>query len=313
MADQAVVPETPMAESPSEANPAPATPPAAEPAAPAAETPAPAAFDWSTAITNPELLQAEVMNGVDSPDALVERAISMNSQLKAEGRVKVPGLDAPPEEIAAFRKAIGVPENGTAAEYGFTDPGYSPESGLAFDTEMADWAAETLHGAGVPKEVGKQIFDGWEKRVAAKQTADTERVNTMGTETERILRGKYGETYDQSMNEMRQTVRELAGPEDAADIEAMLSVPEIGNDLKVMNFLMNIRDFYKEAKGEEAFKRPPGMQGGGVTPAEAKADIDNMTKDRNGPYWNKDHPDHSATVTKVNRLYEAMNPDVGVE
>lgn len=288
----------------------------AAPAAAPNPTPAPAApaaFDWSKAVSNPELLQAEVMNGVDSPDALIERAIKLDGTLKAEGRVKIPGENATPEEIAEFRQAIGVPAKGTAEAYGFKDPGFDPNSGVTFDQNMSNWAAESFHKHGVSKNIAEGIFKDWNDKMVADVAAENERLAEMGRTTEEVLRQQHGEMHNQIMGEMRSVVREIAG-ERANKIEAMLSQPAIGNDPDVMGFLLDLRKFYAEAKGEEAFKRPAGGLGSvGLTPAEAKAQVDAMTKDRNGPYWNKDHPEHTATVQKVNRLYEAMNPAPGGE
>lgn len=290
----------------------PASAPAATPPAPAAGG-EPAAFDWSKAVSNPELLQAEVMQGVDSPDALIERAIKLDGTLNAEGRVKIPGENATPEEIAEFRQAIGVPAEATAEAYGFKDPGFDPNSGVTFDQGMSDWAAQSFHKHGVPKNIAEGIFRDWNDKMVADVAAERERINEMGRSTEEALRRQHGEMHNQIMGEMRSVVREIAG-ERADKIEAMLSQPAIGNDPDVMGFLLDLRKFYAEAKGEEAFKRPSGGPGSvGLTPAEAKAQVDTLTKDRNGPYWNKDHPEHTATVQKVNRLYEAMNPTPGGE
>ncbi len=295
---------------------APATPPAGgAPQIPPAGAPAtpPAAFDWASAVKNPDLLRAEVMNGIDSPEALIERAIKLDGQLKAEGRVKIPGEGATPEEVAAFRKAIGVPDEGTASAYDFKDPGFDPNSGVTFDQGMSDWAAKVFHEAGVPKSMAKGIFDAWNQKITADVAAENERVANMGRETEAALRREFGQTYETAMGEMRQAVRAIFG-DAAGDIEAMLSMPAVGNDPKIMRGLMNLRKFYAEAKGEEAFKRPAtGPSSLGLTPAEAKAQIDAITRDRTSPYWSKDHPEHAATVQKVNQLYEAMNPPIGGE
>lgn len=68
----------------------------------------------------------------------VEKAVGA----KTEGMVRVPGKDAKPEEVAAFRKAIGVPET----VEGYADV-RAPE-GATLDDKTFGMAKERLHRAG---------------------------------------------------------------------------------------------------------------------------------------------------------------------
>lgn len=66
-----------------------------------------------------------------------------------------PGENARPEEIAAYRKSIGVPEK--AEEYAF------PEGdGVKHDPAMIAWAQKTFHEAGLSKEQATAIGSKWD-------------------------------------------------------------------------------------------------------------------------------------------------------
>jgi hypothetical protein len=49
--------------------------------------------------------------GFKDPDALIASYRNAEKQIRESGKVKVPGADAKPEEIAAFREAMGIPKD----------------------------------------------------------------------------------------------------------------------------------------------------------------------------------------------------------
>jgi hypothetical protein len=104
------------------ADPPAADPPAADP--PAADPPAADLdFAWANGV------KAEAGEGEDASnldwlkgtkvkdlDSLVKIARDNQKALRESGRVKIPGADAKPEEIAAFREAMGVPDKAEGYE-----------------------------------------------------------------------------------------------------------------------------------------------------------------------------------------------------
>lgn len=258
---------------------------------------------------NPELLKAEAMAGITTPDQAAERLIEQAAQLK-HGGVQIPNENSTPEEVAAFREAIGVPQEATAEAYGLKDPGFDPNSGVTYSPELAKWFAETAHEEGIPASAAQKMHDKWNDMQVQLAAARVEEGNRMTQDTTAALKQRLGEAYGERMTQMRQVVNELAG-EDAQAINKMLEDPHAGSRPEILNFLLNVRDFYAQAKGEDAFKGRNGGQANlGMTPAEARAEVNAITKDRNSPYWDKHHPAHKDTVDKVNRLYEAMSPKV---
>jgi hypothetical protein len=81
--------------------------------------------------------------------ATLERAQGkkIDDVVKGQGYIRLPGQDAKPEDIQAFNKAVGVPDN--ADGYEFTRPKL-PE-GMTYDEAYEKAAKGFFHQIGMPK------------------------------------------------------------------------------------------------------------------------------------------------------------------
>lgn len=162
---------------------APATPPpAAPPAAPPATPPpaAPAAPAAPTGLLNedgsfsegwldrlpPELAEAKPTLGkFQNFGELAKGYVSLQSLMGSKANaVVIPGEKSTPEEVAAFRKALGVPES---AEGYQLKPEQLPE-GLSWDDELAKGFAEIAHKHHIPPAAMKELTDRFVASEAAK-------------------------------------------------------------------------------------------------------------------------------------------------
>ena len=75
---------------------------------------------------------------------------------KMEGMIKVPGAEAPPEEVAAFHKALGVPEN--VADFTIDVP---QDLQTYIPAETAKAFAPIFHQLGVPPKVASTIIQAY--------------------------------------------------------------------------------------------------------------------------------------------------------
>lgn len=120
----------PNASDPNAADPNAGDPNAADPNAadPNADPNAALDFSWATGV------KAEAGEGEDTSnldwlkgtkvkdlDSLVKIARDNQKALRESGRVKIPGADAKPEEVKAFREALGVPETAEGYELKLPD------------------------------------------------------------------------------------------------------------------------------------------------------------------------------------------------
>lgn len=128
---------------------------AADPAAAAAEIGGGADPDWYSQVsadadgTEPGLRDWLKATGVKDLNGLAKVARDNQRALRADGRIKVPGEGATEADIAAFNKAIGVPEK--AEDYAL--PVINGEDGqpVPMDQERLSEIAGIAHKHGIPK------------------------------------------------------------------------------------------------------------------------------------------------------------------
>jgi hypothetical protein len=93
--------------------------------------------------------------GVKDLEGLAKVARDNQAALRESGRIKIPGEGAKPEELAEFRKAIGVPA--AAAEYTVTAPKDDAGNDLPLNDELIGRMAESALKHGAPKAVFEGI------------------------------------------------------------------------------------------------------------------------------------------------------------
>lgn len=104
------------------------------------------------------------------------------------GRVKVPGEGAAPEEVAQFRKALGVPE----APEGYT---FAPPEGFPADKWDKDGEAEfrkLAHAHGIPPKAAQEILNAY----AGRQAAGYKAIETARAATVENLKKDWGDKFD---------------------------------------------------------------------------------------------------------------------
>lgn len=177
----------------------------AQAAAPAQPTPAQPAADWRSAITDPAL--KNIADRIASPvDAIkvIQDLRTQNSQ-----RIKVPGEGATEEDLAKYRKAIGVPDKPDGYEVTLPDGLQMTEADQAVLSQIAPIAHET----GVPKEafnkfVGKYLELSKQAEQQAIQT-----INQFGEQAEKQLKREWQGEYDRNVNLAGRLAETIGGAE----------------------------------------------------------------------------------------------------
>lgn len=170
------------------------------------------ASKWlKTRASLPDLLKAGL--GADS------KISELTAQLK--GTVRLPGKDAKPEEIAAYRKAVGVPES--ADKYAVYRPeGYEPTE---VDQEVEKTFLESVHAAGLSQPQVDAVLKTHYLIQAQQQKAMETRAREAGERAEEELRIEYGRDYKANLNLANRYIAEMFGPdmgEDAASAHGFL-------------------------------------------------------------------------------------------
>lgn len=106
-----------------------------------------AAVEDGQTASNLDLVKSK---GWKSLDDVVKSYREAERAVRDGGRVKVPGEGASPEEVAAYHKAIGVPEKPD----GYATPEIKDADGnpVEINTALTDRVKAAAHKAGVPKE-----------------------------------------------------------------------------------------------------------------------------------------------------------------
>lgn len=187
-------------------DPAPAPNPAPNPAPDPAPAPNPApVVDWRAPITDPEGKKfAE-----DSTDInhLVGRALDMRKKLSTA--IVPPGKDAKPEEVAQYRKKIGVPD--TAEGYVFKDPeGYTATEQ---DKTIRGAMARAFHDNNIPASVAEGLIGVYRDQMQAVAQALKDNDKRYVEETEAALRKEWGGDFDKNDAYARRAAKELLGPD----------------------------------------------------------------------------------------------------
>jgi|TARA_Y100000815_G_scaffold141107_1_gene127654 hypothetical protein len=108
--------------------------------------------------------------GIKSLDDLVKSYRSAEHTIRNGGKVVVPGEDASAEDIAAYHKAIGVPEDPKG--YAIPEPKDADGNPIELNTALTEQVTTLGHKYGVPKAA----MDGMLKDIIEAQVADADQV-----------------------------------------------------------------------------------------------------------------------------------------
>ena len=227
---------------------------------------------------------------INDPAGIYGMYRELEGRFTGGGLVKVPGKDAKPEDVAAFHKALGVPEK---PEDYFKD--IQLENGATIGNEdkpFIDSFAAAVHKAGAPPAVVSAAlnwyFKDQEDRAAAQDDAD----DTFRREAESKLKEELGPAYKRMTNAISSIFAAAPGGSDPSNPNSLFSRllsgrtsdgRIIGNDPDMVRFLASmVQEINPEMSVVE-----PGNQGGMSIDAEL-ASIDKARRENRAAY-NKDY------------------------
>jgi hypothetical protein len=207
------------------------------------------------------------------------------------GKLTVPGEDAKPEEIAAFHKAIGVPEK--ADGYTFDMPDGVTEELL--DMPMLGSIGELALAAGVPAAGYKALVEG----VIAKQLDVLEASKTAENSSRDELFKEWGAQKDAKLADVTNGMRALGlKPTHVAAMQRGFAQQfgEAGS-----RFTLELLQKIGAGVAEDALLGGDGPRRFGITGPEAQAEIDKLIVDREfGDKLAKKDPDAVARWDRLN-------------
>jgi hypothetical protein len=259
----------------------PTTPAAADPPAPAAA----AQQDWRAALPE-DLRAAPSLTKFADPVALAKGYVEAEKLISRKGVIPPKDGD-PPEVLAAYRAALGVPEK--PEDYGLKAPENLP-AGMWSD-ESAQAYAALAHKHGLTPAQAQGL-------AAEFLAAQAQRVPDLAAEqkqAETELRGEWGAAYEAKIELAKRAIGQFAPPEFAQFLEAT----GLGNHPQLARMLARIGESVAE-------DRPAGMGTGARVSTDPKVEISELMA-KGSPYWHPLDPKHKETVARVKELFAATS------
>jgi hypothetical protein len=145
----------------------------------------------------------------------------LDGRFSEGGLVKIPGKDAKPEEVAAFNKAMGVPEKPEEYLGALALPG-GKVLGDA-DKPIAESFAKAMHPLGLtPAQMSGAVawrFEELEREAAAQFEAD----QTFRSESEGALKKDWGAAFDANTRSITSLFASAPGGADAAKEDGLMA------------------------------------------------------------------------------------------
>lgn len=186
------------------------------------------------------------LQGITDPTGLYGMYREMEARMTSGGLIKMPGKDAKPEDVAAFRKALGVPE--TPEEY---FKGIKLDNGAVIgelDKPIADDFAKAAHAAGATPEVVNGVLNWYFAKQEQEAAALDEADHNYRVSSEAALKEQYGPSFSRRANAIASLFASAPGGHDLKNPSGlyarllggrMADGRLIGNDPDMVRFLMD--------------------------------------------------------------------------
>lgn len=169
------------------------------------------------------------------------KALHSAHQLIGKKGVIVPGRDSPPEEIAAFRKALGVPES--SQEYGkaIAPPAEQPlPEGIEWNENIAAPYVDIAHRWNIPPGAMKEMVNLRLKETQFQQEAEKTVIQQNQREGLSKLRMTWRGDYENKIDLVRNAVRHVRGNNNTyglGDPEVVRIIGDLASKMKEDTFV----------------------------------------------------------------------------
>jgi len=249
------------------------------------------ATSWKEAISE-EFRQDPNIEKFTEIDALAKSYINATKMI-GQDKVALPNKNSTEDQWNEFYDKAGRPES--ADKYSLN----VKSDVVPLDNGAVKQFAENAHKLGLSNKQAQGVLEFYKNSMegtAQQSKVDTE---TAQVQAEQELRQEWGREFENNVKK--------AGALAKANINSDILDLELKSGIRVGDHPELIKGFAKIASmmSEDKIVSPESDSTSKITDIESE--ISTITNNTDGPYWNKQHPDHDKVVQQVYTLREMLN------
>ena len=225
-------------------------------------------------------------------DALAKSYINATKMI-GQDKLVIPNNNSTDDQWSEVYSKLGRPES--ADKYAFD----INSEVVNLDENAINSFAEQSHKLGLNNKQAQGILDFYKNNMegtAQQSVIDTE---TAQAQAEQQLRQEWGRDFDGKVKQAGALAKANINPE-VLDMQ-LQDGTRIGDHPEIIKGFAKIAGMMSEDKilGTESENVD--------TVKDIESEISALSNDKNGPYWNRNHPDHDKVVQQVYTLREMLN------
>ena len=259
------------------------------PVSPTTET-QPAAKTWKEAISE-EFRNDPNIEKFTEIDALAKSYINA-TQMIGKDKVAVPNKNSTEDQWNEVYDKLGRPES--AEKYTLN----AKSDVVPIDEQAIKQFAENAHKLGLNNKQAQGVLEFYKNNMETNAHQSKVDVETSQVQAEQELRKEWGRDFESNVKR--------AGALAKANLNTEILDLELKNGMRVGDHPEMIKGFAKIANllTEDKIMSPEDENASKTTDIESE--ISSIMDNKEGPYWNKQHPDHDRMVQQVYTLREML-------
>ena len=249
--------------------------------------------NWKTSISE-EFRNDPSIEKFTEIDALAKSYINATKMI-GQDKLVIPTNNSTEDQWNEVYEKLGRPESADKYTLDINSEVVSMDEGAVKSF------AEQSHKLGLNNKQAQGILEFYKNNMegtAQQSKIDTE---TAQTQSEQQLRQEWGRDFEGKVKQAGALAKANINPE-VLDMQ-LQDGTRIGDHPEIIKGFAKIAGMMSEDKILSSESENTN------TSKDIESEISAISNDKNGPYWNKNHPDHDKTVQKVYTLREMLNAE----
>jgi hypothetical protein len=234
-----------------------------------------------------ELLNEASVKNIKDMNSLVKSYVHAQKMIGAD-KVTIPQKGATQEQWNEVFTKLGLPKK---EEYKL-----EKEQNTVLGDEFYSKAQEIGHELGILPHQMNGFVKRLEADAMAKRDAYTQQSKTKVEDAINGLKKEWGDAFDSKLDTAKEVLKKFGDDK----IVEFIQNSGLSSEPMLIKLLEKIGGSMKEAKIIEG-------KDSGNSPADLQGELDSILKDKNHPYWNRDHVGHAAAHKQVSELFAKLN------